>query len=72
MMAIDVMLTHGKLFQLECHCQLVLVNFFGLQLRKTFFNCKKYFSNFLLLLSTMFYSQNVIENVVAKGGVFYQ
>jgi hypothetical protein len=30
MMATDVVLTHGKHFQFECHCQLVLVNFFGL------------------------------------------
>jgi hypothetical protein len=36
MMVIDVVLTCGKLCQLECHCQLVLVNFFGLKLRKHF------------------------------------
>jgi hypothetical protein len=46
MMAIDVVLTHGKLIQLECHCQ--LVNIFGLQLRKTFFNCKKYFATIFI------------------------
>ncbi len=53
-----------QLFQLKC---LVLVNFFGLQLRKTFFNYKNTLELFFLL-STMFYSQVVIENIVAKGG----
>ncbi len=65
-MAIDVVLTHGKHFQLECYCQLVLVNFFGLQLRKKKFNYKKNLQLFLSF-STMFYSQDVVENIVAKG-----
>jgi len=43
-MVIDVVLTHGKFFQLECHCQLVLVNFFSLQFQKTFFSCKTHFA----------------------------
>ncbi len=55
-MTTDVVLTCDKLFQLECHCQLVLVNLFGLQLIKTF-----------LLLLTKFYNQDVVENVVTKG-----
>ncbi len=63
-MAIDVVLTHGKHFQLECHRQLVLVNFFGLLLRKIFFSCKNTSQLFLSLL-TMYYSQDVVENIVA-------
>jgi Gpi18-like mannosyltransferase len=67
-MVIDVMLTCGK-HQLECHCRLVLINFLV-------YNWEKYFSiakttlQLFLLLSTMFYSQDVVEKIVAKGGVF--
>jgi hypothetical protein len=57
MMAIDVVLTRGKLFQLECHCQLVLVNFFGLQLTKTFFSCKYYFAIVFVIFDYVLWSK---------------
>jgi hypothetical protein len=50
-MVIDVVLTHGKFFQLECHCQLVLVNFFGLQLKKILFTFKNYFATIFFLFN---------------------
>jgi hypothetical protein len=52
------------------HYQLVLANFFGLQLRKHFSIAKNTLQLFLLF-STMFYSQDVVENIVARWGVFY-
>jgi hypothetical protein len=69
-MPIDMVLTCGKLFQLECHCWLVLVSSFGVQLKKTFCNCKNYFAT---IFNTFKYvnSQNVVENIVTKGAIFY-
>jgi hypothetical protein len=52
MMVIDVLLTCGKLIQLECHCQ--LVNFFGLQLKKIFISCKKYFATIFITFNYVF------------------
>jgi hypothetical protein len=70
MLAIDVVLTRGKLSQLKCHCQLILVIFLVCIWEKHFSIAKNTLQLFLLL-STMFYNQDVVENVVAKGGVFY-
>jgi hypothetical protein len=68
-MAIDVVLTCGKHFQLECHYQLVFVNFLVCSW-KQYFSITKNTLHLFLSLSTMFYSQDVFENIVAKGGVF--
>jgi hypothetical protein len=69
-MVIDVMLTCGKHFQLECHCWLVLVTFLVCNWEK-YFSIAKNTLQLFLSLSIMFYSQDVVENIVAKGGVFY-
>jgi hypothetical protein len=54
-------------FNYESHSQLVLVDFFGLQFKNTFPSCKKYFV-IQLFLSTMFFSWNVIGDIVEKKG----
>jgi hypothetical protein len=68
-MVIDVVLTCGKHFQLECHCQFVLVTFLACSWKK-YFSIAKNTLQLFLSLSTMFYSQDVVENIVAKGGGF--
>jgi hypothetical protein len=66
-MAIDVVLTCGELFQLECHYRLVFVKFLFYSWDEHF-SIAKNTSKIFLLLSTMFYNQDVLQNVVAKEG----
>jgi hypothetical protein len=68
--AIDVVFTCQKIFQLEFIIDLHLLIFW-------FSVCKKHFSiaknilQFFLLFSTLFCNQDVVETIVAKGGIFY-
>jgi len=68
-MAIDVVLTHGNSFNCNVIVELYLLAFLVCN-KKIFFSCKNTLQLFLLF-STMFYNQDVVQNVVAKGGVFY-
>ncbi len=47
-MAIDVVLTRGKHFQLECHCRFVLVNFFWFVIEKNIFQLQKIHCNYFV------------------------
>jgi hypothetical protein len=52
-------------------CQLVLVKLFWFVVKKNIFLVAKNTLQLFLSFSTMFYSQDVIKNIVAKGGIFY-
>jgi hypothetical protein len=62
-MGIVVVFTRDWHFQLECYFQLVLVDFFGLYLKKHFPIARNTLQ-LHLFFSTMFFSWNVVEDVV--------
>jgi len=55
-LTINVVLTFGKLFQLQWHCWYVF-NFFGLKLKKIFFDYKKYFATIFIVLNYVLQSR---------------
>jgi len=67
-MVIDVVLTCGWHFQVECHFQLVLVECHGFQLQIIDSSCKLYFLANFLLFSTRNYNWKKVGNVVGKKG----